>query len=163
MRQTFVSCLVGNEYRLALAAVGFIVLAFALSLLVPGEDAGCTDVCTKLRAADYLRFKNLRSADYDRLELDGMTVFQPEDRDPSGWWQIVVDWRHDQAFIVWETPPGGTHVVQPRPDGLGLWDPDTAHLEPQWKMARTCSVQQEDPPYVLVDYFTLVRAEGNIP
>jgi hypothetical protein len=113
---------------------------------------------TRLSSSKYLYFRNVRSADYEIREMEGMTLYLPEDRSDSGWFQIAVLWRDEQAYIIWETPESLTHEWAPRPDGQGLWDPDTASLTSHWWIAFNSCSSLDDPHYVLNDYFEMVNA-----
>ena len=144
--------------RLALWTAAAVVLVVAVSVAVSEFSPRPLAYRTELGASRYLYFRNVRSADYDRIERDGMTIYLPEDRDSAGWFQIVVLWRDDRAHIVWETPPSRAHSVIQLPDRSGMWDPDTAHLDVHWWAARRSLDGVDDPPYVLLDYFRMVVA-----
>jgi hypothetical protein len=113
---------------------------------------------TRLQPSKYLYFRNIRSAEYEIRELEGMTLYIPEERSDSGWFQIAVLWREEQAFVVWETPDSLTHRTATRPDGLGVWDPDTAGLATHWWIAFRHTAGTDDAHYVVRDYFEMVNA-----
>jgi hypothetical protein len=147
-----------SEIRLVLWAIAVIIIIVFITTFGVGTLPSAAEMRTRLPRSSYLYFKNIRSADYEIRELDGMTLYLPEERSDTGWFQIVVLWREEEAYIVWETPDSLSHKVGQRPDGNGLWDPDTARMPTHWWIAFRALQVEEDAPYPLNDYFEMVQA-----
>lgn len=147
-----------SEVRLVVWTVGIIAAVVVATTWGAELRAVAPELRTRLQHSRYLYFRNVRSADYQIRELDGMTVYIPEERSDSGWFQIAVLWRDEQAYIIWETPDSLTHRSAVRPDGLGVWDPDTAGLPTHWWIAFRHTSATNDPHYALRDYFEMVNA-----
>lgn len=147
-----------SEVRLVIWTVAIIASVVLATTWGAEFQPPAPEMRTKLPRSGYLYFRNVRSADYEVVELDGMTVYLPEDRADSGWFQIVVLWRSEEAYVVWETPDSLTHRIAARPDGLGQWDPDTSRMPTHWWIAFRTLNSVEEPPYALNDYFEMVHA-----
>ena len=147
-----------SEVRLVVWTVGIIAAVVVATTWGAELRSVAPELRTRLQHSRYLYFRNVRSADYQIRELDGMTVYIPEERSDSGWFQIAVLWRDEQAYIIWETSDSLTHRSAVRPDGLGVWDPDTAGLPTHWWIAFRHTSATKDPHYALRDYFEMVNA-----
>lgn len=147
-----------SEIRLVYWAVATVVVVVAATTWGATTQITSPEMRTKLLRASYLFFRNVRSADYEIRELDGMTVYIPEERSDTGWFQIVVLWRDEAAYVVWETPDSLSHQISARPDGGGLWDPDTSRMPTHWWIAYRVLQSNQDVPYSLNDYFKMVQA-----
>ena len=147
-----------SEVRLVVWTLGIIAVVVVATTWGAELRAVAPELRTRLQHSRYLYFRNVRSADYQIRELDGMTVYTPKERSDSGWFQIAVLWHDEQAYIIWETPDSLTHRTSVRPDGLGVWDPDTAGLPTHWWIAFRHTSATNDPHYALRDYFEMVNA-----
>jgi len=147
-----------SEVRLVVWTVGIIAAVVVATTWGAELRSVAPELRTRLQHSRYLYFRNVRSADYQIRELDGMTIYIPEERSDSGWFQIAVLWRDEHAYIIWETPDSLTHRSAVRPDGLGVWDPDTAGLSTHWWIAFRSTAKTKDPHYALHDYFEMVNA-----
>lgn len=147
-----------GEIRLVYWTVATVVVVIIATTWGSTPQTTPPEMRTKLLRASYLYFRNVRSADYEIREFDGMTVYLPEERSDTGWFQIVVLWRDEEAYVVWETPDSLSHEISTRPDGGGLWDPDTSRMPTHWWIAYRVLQSNQDVHYSIKDYFEMVRA-----
>jgi len=144
------------EQRLLWLGIGAVAAGLILSMLFfePAEPE--TSYTTQIQSNRLLFFKNIRSSGYDLIEGDGIQVFAPKDRSDSGWYQIIVHWRADQAHILWASsedsakdPVGNLIFCE---GVLG----DSIAQNWYWNSALKELTESPNPHYALRDYFELI-------
>ena len=89
------------ERRLLWLGIGAVAAGLILSMLFFEAAEPETSYTARIQSNRLLFFKNIRSSGYDLIEGDGFQVYAPKERSDSGWYQIIVHWRADQAHILW--------------------------------------------------------------
>ena len=144
------------EQRLLWLGIGAVAAGLILSMLFfePAEPE--TSYTTQIQSNRLLFFKNIRSSGYDLNEGDGFQVFAPKERSSSGWHQILVHWRADQAHILWVS--GEDSAKDPAANLIfceGVLR-DSATQNRYWNAALKELAESPNPHYVLRDYFELI-------
>jgi hypothetical protein len=144
------------ERRLLWLGIGAVAAGLILSMLFfePAEPE--TSYTARIQSNRLLFFKNIRSSGYDLIEGDGIQVFAPKGRSDSGWYQIIVHWRADQAHILWV--PSEDSAKNPDANLIfceGVLRDSSAQIR-YWNSALKEFTESPNPHYELRDYFELM-------
>ena len=145
-----------TERRLLWLGIGAVAAGLILSMLFFEAAESETSYTARIQSNRLLFFKNIRSSGYDLIEGDGFQVFAPKERVSSGWHQILVHWRADQAHILWVS--GEDSVKDPASNLIfceGVLR-DSATQNKYWTAALKELAKSPNPHYVLRDYFELI-------
>ena len=144
------------EQRLLWLGIGAVAAGLILSMLFfePAEPE--TSYTTQIQSNRLLFFKNIRSSGYDLIEGDGFQVYAPKECSDSGWYQIIVHWRADQAHILWVS---GEALIKDESANLIFCEGvlrDSSAQNRYWTAALKELAESPKPDYVLRDYFELI-------
>ena len=145
-----------TERRLLWLGIGAVAAGLILSMLFFEAAEPETSYTARIQSNRLLFFKNIRSRGYDLIEGDGFQVFAPKERVSSGWHQILVHWRADQAHILWVA--GEDSIKDPASNLIfceGVLR-DSATQNRYWNAALKELAESPNPHYVLRDYFELI-------
>lgn len=145
-----------SDRRLIWLGTSAIAAGLILSVLFYGAAEPDTSYTARIQPNRLLFFNNIRSSGYDLIEGDGFQVFAPQERSDSGWYQIIVHWRADQAHILWAS--SGDSAKDPAANLIfceGVLRDSTARIG-YWNTARNELAESPNPHYVLRDYFELI-------
>lgn len=144
------------DRRLIWLGTSAIVASLVLSVLYYEAAEPDTSYTARIQPNRLLFFNNIRSSGYDLIEGDGFQVFAPKERSDSGWYQIIVHWRADQAHIL--KASGGDSAKDPTANLIfcgGVLRDSTAQNR-YWNTAFKELAESPNPHYALRDYFELV-------
>ena len=138
-------------------AVG--ITASVLVLVVATHEPQPLDLSfrTKLQENRLLYFRNIRSIKYQRTDYgNGISTYTPNSSANEGGFVIQVNTHTSEAHLVWSRGASDPGSTLPRPDSLGIWNPDTAQLATHWHMGLRRLQREPKPERVLLDYFELI-------
>ena len=144
------------ERRLLWLGIGAVAAGLILSMLFFEAAEPETSYTARIQSNRLLFFKNIRSSGYDLIEGDGFQVYAPKERSDSGWYQIIVHWRADQAHILWVS---GEALIKDESANLIFCEGvlrDSATQNRYWNVALKELAESPNPHYVLRDYFELL-------
>ena len=144
------------ERRLLWLGIGAVAAGLILSMMFFEAAEPETSYTTQIQSNRLLFFKNIRSSGYDLIEGDGFQVFAPKGRSDSGWYQIIVHWRADQAHILWVS--GEDSAKDPAANLIfceGVLR-DSIVKNSYWNTALKELAESPNPHYALRDYFELI-------
>lgn len=136
--------------------IGGVTAGLILSIMFfePAEPE--TSYTARIQYNRLLFFKNIRSSGYDLIEGDGFQVFAPKGRSDSGWYQIIVHWRADQAHILWASREDSAKDPAANLIYCERVLRDSTALNRFWNSALKELAESPNPHYALRDYFELI-------
>ena len=144
------------DRRLLWLGISTVAASLILSMLFYEAVEPETSYSARIQSNRLLFFKNIRSSGYDLIEGDGFQVFAPKGRSDSGWYQIIVHWRADQAHILWVS--GEDSAKDPAANLIfceGVLR-DSIAKNRYWNSALKELAELPNPHYALRDYFELI-------
>ena len=144
------------ERRLLWLGIGAVAAGLILSMMFFEAAEPETSYTARIQPNRLLFFKNIRSSGYDLIEGDGIQVFAPKGRSDSGWYQIIVHWRADQAHILWVSSEDS--AKNPAANLIfceGVLG-DSLAQNSYWNTALKELAESPNPHYALRDYFELI-------
>jgi hypothetical protein len=148
------------DRRLLWLGISTVAASLILSMLFYEAVEPETSYSARIQSNRLLFFKNIRSSGYDVIEGDGFQVFTPKERSDSGWHQILVHWRADQAHILWVSDEASAKDPAANLNFCEGVLRDSAAQNRYWIRALDQLVESPNPDYVLRDYFELI---GRLP
>ena len=144
------------DRRLLWIGISTVAASLILSMLFYEAVEPETSYSARIQSNRLLFFKNIRSSGYDVIEGDGFQVFTPKDRSDSGWHQILVHWRADQAHILWVSSEASAKGPAANLNFCEGVLRDSIAKNSYWNTALKELAESPNPHYALRDYFELI-------